>query len=52
MSHKTSHGLQHVMLRVPGGELYGLELGAEELAEWLAPDRRPVKQVASPCRSK
>jgi hypothetical protein len=40
VSHKTSHGLQHVVLRLPGGERYGLELGAEELAEWLAPDRR------------
>jgi hypothetical protein len=37
---RKSHGLQHVTLRLPGGERYGLELGPEELAEWFAPDRR------------
>jgi hypothetical protein len=39
MPHK-SHGLQHVTLRLPGGERYGLEISSEELAQWLALDRR------------
>jgi len=39
MSHK-SHSLQHVTLRLPGGERYGLEISSEQLAEWLALGRR------------
>ncbi len=39
MSHKLSHNVQHVTLRLPGGERYGLELGSEELAQGLTPDR-------------
>ena len=39
MSPRRTHNVQHVTLRLPGGEHYGLELGSEELAQWLAPDR-------------
>jgi hypothetical protein len=45
MSHK-SHGLQHVTLRLPGGERYALEISPEELAEWLAPDRQAPHEAA------
>ena len=45
MSHKSPHDLQHVVLRLPGGERYGVELGAEELAEWLAPDWRASRKA-------
>ena len=41
-----SRDLQRVVLRLPGGERYALELGAEELAEWLAPDRQAPKEGA------
>lgn len=41
-----SRDLQHVVLRLPGGERYALELGAEELAEWLAPDRQAPHEGA------
>jgi hypothetical protein len=47
MSHK-SHDLQHVTLRLPGGERYGLEISSEEVAEWLAPGRAPHKAGGIP----
>jgi hypothetical protein len=47
MSHK-SYDLQHVTLRLPGGERYGLEISLEEVAEWLAPGRAPPKAGGIP----
>jgi hypothetical protein len=47
MSHK-SHDLQHVTLRLPGGERYGLEISSEEVAEWLALGRAQHKAGGIP----
>ena len=40
MSHSSSRSSEPVVLRVPGGAQYHLELGSEELAGWLEPGRR------------
>ena len=44
MSHHGPQHPQQVRLRLPGGEQYALQVGAEELAGWLAPGRRARRE--------
>lgn len=40
MSHGSSRSLEPVVVRVPSGAQYHLELSSDDLARWLAPGRK------------